>query len=168
MSSTKRRDADKREGAGDPKDSLTEARTRSSPYVYAIVVDDVVRYIGKGRDKRLYIHVIEARRSAARCGACTSHLLPRVHRKLVEAVRAGSDIAEVIILDGLTDQSALRLEYEVISSFHKRRPGQLWNTIDERFLDKRFLPKDWDDPENPLYKVARPISGSTRRTIGKF
>jgi hypothetical protein len=43
----------------------------------------------------------------------------------------------------------------------------LWNTIDERFMEKRFLPNDWHDPENPLYKVARPVSGSTRRTIGK-
>ena len=109
-------------------------------------------------DKRLYIHVIEARRSAARCGARTSNLHPRVHRKLVEAVRAGSDIAELVILDGLTDQNAFRLEYEVIGNFHKSRHGQLWNTIDERFLDKRFLPKDWHDPENPLYKVARPVS----------
>jgi hypothetical protein len=114
-----------------------------------------MRYVGKGRDKRLSIHVIEARRSAARCGTRTSHLHPRVHRKLVEAVRAGSDIAEIVILDGLTDQNAFRLEYEVIGNFHKNRPGHLWNTIDERFLDKRFLPKDWHDPENPLYKVER-------------
>ena len=130
----------------------------SSQSIASLAAALVVRYVGKGRDKRLYIHVIEARRSAARCGACTTHLGPRVHRKLVEAVRAGSDIAEIVILDGLTDQNAFRLEYEVIGNFHQSRPGQLWNTIDERFLDKRFLPKDWSDPENPLYKVARPVS----------
>ena len=158
MSGTKGRGGGKRESAGRPKGSLTRAKAKSA-YVYAILVGDVMRYVGKGRDKRLYIHVIEARRSAARCGTRTSHLHPRVHRKLVEAVRAGSDIAEIVILDGLTDQNAFRLEYEVIGNFHKSRPGQLWNTIDERFLDKRFLPKDWDAPENPLYKVARPRSG---------
>ena len=157
MSGTKGRSGGKRESAGRPKGSLTRAKAKSA-YVYAILVDDVMRYVGKGRDKRLYIHVIEARRSAARCGARTSNLHPRVHRKLVEAVRAGSDIAEIVILDGLTDQNAFRLEYEIIGNFHKGRPGQLWNTIDERFLDKRFLPKDWSDPENPLYKVARPVS----------
>ena len=159
MSGTKGRRGGKRESAGRPKGSLTRAKVGSSAYVYAILVDDVMRYVGKGRDKRLYIHVIEARRSAARCGTRTSNLHPRVHRKLVEAVRAGSDIAEIVILDGLTDQNAFRLEYEVIGNFHKSRPGQLWNTIDERFLDRRFLPKDWHDPENPLYKLARPISG---------
>ena len=126
-----------------------------------------MRYVGKGRDKRLYIHVIEARRSAARCGTRTSHLHPPVHRKLVEAVRAGSDIAEIVILDDLASRDAFRLDVELIGNFHKSRPGQLWNTIDERFLDKRFLPTDWDDPENPLYKVARPISYSTRRTMGR-
>jgi hypothetical protein len=158
MSGAKGRRGGKRESAGRPKGSLTKAKAGSSAYVYAILVDDVMRYVGKGRDKRLYIHVIEARRSAARCGIRTSHLHPRVHRKLVEAVRAGSDIAEIVILDGLTDHNAFRLEYEIIGNFHKSRPGQLWNTIDERFLDKRFLPQDWHNPENPLYKVARPIS----------
>ena len=114
-----------------------------------------MRYVGKGRDKRLYTHLIEARRTAARCGVHTSHLHPRVHRKLVGAVRAGSDIAEIVISDGLTDRNAFRLEYQIICTYHKNRPGQLWNTIDERFMDKRFIPKDWHDPENPLYKVAR-------------
>jgi hypothetical protein len=130
-------------------------KARSSAYVYAIIVDDVLRYVGKGRDKRLYTHLIEARRSAARCGVQTSHLYPRVHRKLVGAIRAGSDIAEIVISDGLSDRNAFRLEYQIICTFHKSRPDQLWNTIDERFIDKRFIPKEWHDPEHPLYKVAR-------------
>jgi hypothetical protein len=33
------------------------------------------------------------------------------------------------------------------------RAGQLWNTIDERFLDPRYLPEEWDDPEHPLYRL---------------
>ena len=135
--------------------TATLRKARSSSYVYAIIVDDVVRYVGKGRDKRLYTHLIEARRTAARCGVHTSHLYPRMHRKLVEAVRAGSNIAEIIISDCLTDRSAFRLEYQIICTYHKNRPGQLWNTIDERFMDKRFIPKDWHNPENPLYRVAR-------------
>jgi hypothetical protein len=31
-------------------------------YVYAIYVDEVVRYIGKGSNGRMYFHVIEAQR----------------------------------------------------------------------------------------------------------
>ena len=40
--------------------------TRSA-YVYAVLVDGVVRYVGKGRNGRMYSHLIEAKRSAARC-----------------------------------------------------------------------------------------------------
>ena len=55
-----------------------------------------------------------------------------MHRKLVEAVRARLDIAEIVISDGLEDRKAFRLEYGIICAFHKSCSGQLWNTIDER------------------------------------
>jgi hypothetical protein len=58
---------------------------------------------------------------------------------------------------GLTDRAAYRLESKIIGEFHKFRAGQLWNTIDERFLDPRYLPDEWDDPENPLYRLPRPL-----------
>ena len=74
--------------------------------------------------------------------------MPRMHRKLVEPVRAGSQVAESVIVSGLTDKAAYRLESRIIGEFHKHRAGQLWNTIDERFacsvpwdraiLSKRF------------------------------
>ena len=126
-------------------------------YVYAVLVDGVVRYVGKGRNRRMYSHLIEATRSAARCAPNTSGLSPRVHRKLVEAVRARSRVTESVIVSGLTDKAAYRLERWIISEFHKHRAGQLWNTIDERFIDPGFLPDEWDDPEHPLYKLPRPL-----------
>ena len=67
-----------------------------------------------------------------------------MHKKLVEAVRAGSQVTESIIVSGLTDKAAYRLESRIIGEFHKNRAGQLWNTIDERFMDPRFLPDEWD------------------------
>jgi hypothetical protein len=140
-------------------------RRRSTAFVYAIIVDGVVRYIGKGRNGRMYTHLIEAKRTSARCPANTAHLSPRVHRKLVEAVRAGSQIIETVIKSGLTDPAARRLESGMIGEFHKFRAGQLWNTIDERFLDPRYLPEEWDDPENPLYRLPRPL-GNPRLVRG--
>ena len=128
-----------------------------SAYVYALRVDGVVRYVGKGRNGRMYTHRIEAKRSAARCASHTSGLGPRMHRKLVEAVRAGSQVAESVIASGLTDKGAYRLESRIIGEFHKHRAGQLWNTIDERFMDPQYLPDQWDDPEHPLYKLPRPL-----------
>jgi len=126
-----------------------------SAYVYEIVVDNVPRYIGKGRNDRLFSHVKAAKCTANRCGESTDHLGPRVHRKLVEAVRAGSLIRENILISGLTDRAAYRLESWLIGTFHKNQAGQLWNTIDERFLDPQYLPDEWSNPENPLYRLQR-------------
>jgi len=106
-------------------------------------------------------HLIEAKRSAARCAPDTSGLYPRMHRKLVEAVRAGSQVTESVIISGLTDKATYRLESWIIGEFHKYRAGQLWNTIDERFMDSRSLPDEWDDPEHPLYKLPRPLVRSS-------
>jgi hypothetical protein len=140
-------------------------RQRSAAYIYAIIVDGVVRYIGKGRNGRMYTHLIEAKRTSARCPRSTAHLSPRMHRKLVETVRAGSQIIETVLKSGLTDRAAYRLESRMIGEFHKFRAGQLWNTIDERFLDPRYLPEEWDDPECPLYRLPRPL-GNPRLVRG--
>jgi hypothetical protein len=130
-----------------------------------VVGDGVVRYIGKGRNERMYTHLIEAKRTSARCPASTAHLSPRMHRKLVETVRAGSQIIETVIKSGLTDRAAHRLESRMIGEFHKFRAGQLWNTIDERFLDPRYVPEEWDDPEHPFYRLPRPL-GNPRLARG--
>ena len=143
---------------------MTQVRTSASPrsetrsaYVYAILVDGVVRYVGKGRNARMYTHLIEAKRSAARCQVGTTQLNPRMHRRLVEAVRSGADIKEEIIIGGLTDRQAFRIERRLSAEFHKFRTDQLWNTIDERFMDPRWLPEKWHDPENVLYRLPRPL-----------
>jgi hypothetical protein len=130
--------------------------TRSA-YVYATFVHGVVRYIGKGRGTRMYAHLIEAKRSAARCGDRITHLSPRMHRRLVEVVRSGANIKEMIIVVGLTDPQALRIENRLLAEFHKFRTDQLWNTIDERFMDRRWLPEKWHHPENVLYRLPRPL-----------
>jgi hypothetical protein len=142
----------------------TQVRTSASPrsetrsaYVYAILVDEVVRYVGKGRNGRMYAHLIEAKRSATRCRARPMQVGPRMHRRLVEAVRSGADIKEKTIVGGLTDRQAYRLETRLIAEFHKFRTDQLWNTLDERFMDPRWLPEKWHDPENVLYRLPRPL-----------
>jgi hypothetical protein len=61
-------------------------------YVYGIIVDGTVRYIGKGTGARLFTHVINAKRTAAGCGRKTGHPHPRLHRRLVEAIRTGARI----------------------------------------------------------------------------
>ena len=77
--------------------STPRSKTRSA-YVYAILVDGVVRYIGKGRNGRMNTHLIEAKRSAVRCRANTTQLSPRMHRRMVEAVKSGASIQERMIV----------------------------------------------------------------------
>ena len=105
-------------------------------YVYAIYVDGVVRYIGKGSNGRLHFHVIEARRINSRRarGANTDSTATKFYRKLAEAMRHGATITEEIMLDGLTNQEAYRIEKQKIEELHKQKRDQLWNTIDERLI----------------------------------
>jgi hypothetical protein len=105
-------------------------------YIYAIYVDGVVRYIGKGRNGRMHFHVIEARRINSRRarGANTDRTSTKFYRKLAEAMRHGAIITEEIMLDGLTNQGAYRIEKHKIEELHKQKRDQLWNTIDERLI----------------------------------
>jgi hypothetical protein len=105
-------------------------------YVYALYVDGVVRYIGKGSNGRLHFHVIEARRINRRRarGANTNRTATNFYRKLAEAMRHGATITEEIVLDGLTNNEAYRIEKQKIEELHKQNRGQLWNTIDERLI----------------------------------
>jgi hypothetical protein len=129
-----------------------------STYVYEIRVDGVVRYIGKGRNGRMYSHMIEARRTANKPGVKIANLSPHFRKMLVSAIRRGANIKEKVITADLTDDAAYAIEHHMIGSFHKNHPGQLWNTIDERFMSPEYLPDDWSNPVHPLYKVHRPLT----------
>jgi hypothetical protein len=130
----------------------------SSSYVYAIRVDGVVRYIGKGRNGRIYSHMIEALRTANKPGVKIANLSPHFRKKLVSAIRRGAKIKEKIVTANLSADAAYAIERHMIGSLHKNHPGQLWNTIDERFMSPEYLPDDWSNPVDPLYKVRRPLT----------
>ncbi len=113
-----------------------ETVTKKQFYVYAIYVDGVARYIGKGSNGRMNFHVIEARRINSRRtrGANTDRTATKFYRKLAEAMRNGATITEEIMLNGLTNEGAYRIEKQKIEELHKQQRGQLWNTIDERLI----------------------------------
>lgn len=46
-----------------------------------------------------------------------------MHRKLVEPVRAGSQVAESVIVSGLTDKAAYRLESRIKANFTSIEPA---------------------------------------------
>jgi hypothetical protein len=136
-------------------------------YVYEIRIDGVVRYIGKGRNGRIYSHLIDAKRTASRSNVKIRNLSPHFRKMLVSAVRRGSNIAENMVASNLTYGEAYTIERQMIGNYHKRYAGQLWNTIDERFMDPKYLPKKWSNPVNPLYRLSRPLNELLDRSIAR-
>jgi hypothetical protein len=110
---------------------------RTRFYVYAIYVDGVVRYIGKGSNGRIDFHAIEARRINDRRarGANTDATCSKFYRKLAEAMRLGAVIKAKILIADLTNKGAYRIEKRKIEDLHTQDRTQLWNTIDERFIE---------------------------------
>jgi len=136
-------------------------------YVYETRVDGVVRYVGKGCNGRIYSHLIEAKRTASRSDVKIRNLSPHFRKKLVSAVRRGSKITEKIVAFNLTDNEAYRMEWQMIWDYHKRHAGQLWNTIDERGMDPKDLPKKWSNPVYPMYRLSRPFKEPMERPIAR-
>jgi hypothetical protein len=105
-----------------------EMGTVGAAYVYALKVDGVVRYIGKGMDGRMSWHVAEARSINRRRDAGLP-LKPKMkfHLPLAAAIRAGAKVTETKLAKGLTEAEAWRIEASKIAAIEARRPGQLWN-----------------------------------------
>lgn len=98
----------------------------SGSYVYAVSVDGVVRYIGKGRGKRLRHHANSARKllGAREKGGRPKAI--RFHNRLAKAIAAGKRIDEAILFDGLADSDAYDIERKEIAA----RRHTLWNQTD--------------------------------------
>jgi len=79
-------------------------------YVYAIHVDGVLRYIGKGTDDRMYAHMKEVSQRLTRKFKL-KNVSPFFQRKLTEAVMKGAVIEQIVLADDLTSKQAYKLEY---------------------------------------------------------
>ena len=73
-----------------PGTPIPTKNVQSSTYVYEIRVDGVVRYIGKGRNGRIYSHMIEAQRTASKPEVKIANLSPHFRKRLVSAIRRGA------------------------------------------------------------------------------
>lgn len=91
-------------------------------YVYAILVDGICRYIGKGSGTRARAHMRIVRSIARKRAAGEAVRASHFYNRLTKAWLAGSEIEEVILVDGLTHEQAYECEIEEIAS----RTG-LWN-----------------------------------------
>jgi hypothetical protein len=98
-------------------------------YVYTISVDDVVRYIGKGKGLRLYSHMKEVRHRLNR-NFKLRRIGSRFQQNLTRAVISGAKLVEQVLVDNLTEKAAYKLEYEKLRAYvFAGKRDQLWNVI---------------------------------------
>ena len=96
-------------------------------YVYTISVDDVARYIGKGKGLRLYSHMKEVRHRLNRNFKLRS-IGSRFQQNLTRAVISGAKVVEQVLVDELTEKAAYKLEYERLREYVcAGKRDQLWN-----------------------------------------
>jgi hypothetical protein len=93
-------------------------------YVYTIVVDGIVRYIGKGSTTRVRAHMRIVKGIARRRAAGEAVRASHFYNRLTKAWVNGAEIEEIIIVDQLTDQEAYQREIVEIGNAPQ---GQLWN-----------------------------------------
>jgi hypothetical protein len=98
-------------------------------YVYAIHVDGVLRYLGKGSNGRIYAHMKEVRLRLMRKFKL-KNVSPLLQQKLTAAVRNGAVVEEIVLADNLTSKQAYKLEYHHLKKMvYAGNRQQLWNVI---------------------------------------
>lgn len=95
-----------------------------SAFVYAITVDGVARYVGKGSGGRIREHVLMMRKIARRRAAGQKVVASHFYNRLVKAFLGGANISWVVIEDGLSHADAFNRERLEIAAAPE---GQLWN-----------------------------------------
>lgn len=93
-------------------------------YLYHIIVDGVVRYVGKGSGYRAQQHLTIARRLMRTRADGGKAKASYFHNKLAKAMKSGSLIQHQIVADQLSEDDAYGREMEAIAS---APVGQLWN-----------------------------------------
>ncbi len=98
-------------------------------YVYTISVAGVVRYIGKGKGLRLYLHMKEVRSRLKRDFRLRS-IGSRLQRELTKAFLSGAQVIEQVLIDDLTEREAYKMEYDKLREYaFAGKRDQLWNVI---------------------------------------
>jgi hypothetical protein len=110
-------------------DMAIELKSPAGYYVYTISVAGVVRYIGKGKGRRLYLHMKEVRSRLKRDYRLRS-IGSRLQRELTKAFLSGAEVIEQVLVDGLTESAAYKLEYDKLREYvFAGKRDQLWNVI---------------------------------------
>lgn len=120
-------------------------------YVYAIRVNRVVRYIGKGTNGRVHEHMMWVRLIEA-------GTKPRAtfHKRLHAVWKQGAKITHSILLKQLSERDALKHERRIIAEYRADHPRQLWNVQPggEGGLAEIWADPEWKAKQSALIKAA--------------
>lgn len=95
-------------------------------YVYEIVVNGIVRYIGKGTGKRAARHLTVAKSINRRRESGEVVKARKFYNQLAKILRDGSVVECRIVVSGLSSHEAFAKEIEAIAA---APAGQLWNEL---------------------------------------
>lgn len=126
----------------------------NNAYVYAILVDGVVRYIGKGRNGRLRDHLWYARRLNDFRATGAKVRATHFYNRLAKALRDRCSIEERVLISGLSDAEAFKLERKEIAEC--KHSDELWNMTagGDGFTSEDFKAL-WQKPEFRQKMLAR-------------
>lgn len=122
-------------------------------YVYTIIVDDVVRYVGKGTGDRPAAHMKMVRKIARRRAAGETVRTTHFYNRLTKAWLAGSEIQFAVLAGGLSDVEAFERERTEIAV-----ASGLWNTAPG---GEGYSSDQWSDPQFRARMKAREDSKRT-------
>lgn len=114
-------------------------------YVYEMIVDGLVRYIGKGVGPRHREHLRLCRKIVRERAAGKKVKATHFYNRLIAVMKRGGQIETSIMTAGLREGDALDLERRMIAA---AAPGELWNTLPGgNGFDSAFIKALWADPE---------------------
>lgn len=127
-------------------------------YVYAILINGVVRYVGKGTGRRSATHVKSAAKINRQRDAGEVVRTTRFYNELAKSLRTKQAITVQMLAVGLTDEEAICLEIQTIADAPL---GQLYNSTDGGpGLTSTVAKKIWEDPE---YRAQQMTVGQKAR-----
>lgn len=110
-------------------------------YVYELLVDGIVRYVGKGRGNRARRHIGTARGVLRRREAGETVKTQKLYNQLAKAIKRGATVTYRIVAEGLNEMEAFALEVETIAL----REG-LWNrTPGGQGASSEHFKRNWAD-----------------------
>jgi hypothetical protein len=149
-------------------------------YVYCIVVDDVVRYYGKGTGKRHLSHMRIVRSIARRRAAGETVETNTFYDQLTKAWLSGAIIQTAIVADRQTHRQAFDLEATLIKAsdqvWNERRSGKMtakqranhlavMRSAEHRAIKRRVSKRLWKNPGYRAHTISAIKAGNAAPAV---